>query len=310
MAAVRWLEGPEAEARTHSVRIAGTRTRFVEAGSGDTIVLLHGFADSLHTWRYIVPRLAQTHHVVAADLPGFGGSQAVGHRPLIDWYTVWTEELIARVAPRGRAILIGNSLGGAVALGTALRTPLRLSRLVLVGCAGLSDGVPLWWKLVTAQTPLQPLLGPAAAALPPGMLQRLVAEVFATLVLHRPGEVDPVCVRDFAAYYRRPADLRRLVDLGHDIVRELSSGQLLRDAHTLRIPTLLVWGRHDRLVPPSHGESLRRVVPAAQLYVMDDCGHCPQLERPVEFSSAVARFLRGRSAGNGARVVLADHLRD
>jgi pimeloyl-ACP methyl ester carboxylesterase len=309
MAAVHWLEGPGAEERTHNVRVAGTTTRVRECGQGDPVILLHGFADSVGTWRYTIPALARRHRVIAADLPGFGGSHPVAHRPLLDWYAHWAEELIAKVAPRGRATLVGNSLGGAVALDTALRTPLRVSRLVLVGCAGLSEGVPLWWRLVTARLPLlPPLVGPAAAALPRAVLERVVAEVYSTLVFHRPGEGDAQCVRDFAAHYRSAADVRRLFDLGHTVVRELSSGRLLREASTLSVPTLLVWGRHDRLVPTAHGEALRRLVPSSQLYVMDDCGHCPQLERPAEFSGAVERFLRGRAAGTGARIVSAEQL--
>jgi pimeloyl-ACP methyl ester carboxylesterase len=309
MAAVHRLAEGETQGRIHTVRVAGTRTRILEAGQGDPVILLHGFADSLATWRYTVPLLARRHQVIAADLPGFGRSHPSTHRPLLDWYAHWAEELIAAVAPRGRAALVGNSLGGAVALDTALRTPLRVSRLVLVGCAGLGDGVPLWWKLVTTQLPLlPPLLSPAAAALPRAVVARVVAEVYSTLVFHRPGQVDAQCLRDFAAHYRTPAELRRLFDLGHDIVRELSSGRLIREANRLRVPTLLVWGRHDRLVPAAHGTALQRVLPQSQLYLVDDCGHCPQLERPAEFGEALERFLRGRAAGTGARIVSAADL--
>jgi pimeloyl-ACP methyl ester carboxylesterase len=309
MAAVHRLTEGEAEARTHTVRIAGTRTRIIEAGQGEPVVLLHGFGDSVATWRYTIPALARRHHVIAADLPGFGRSHPSTQRPLLDWYAHWAEQLIATVAPRGRATLVGNSLGGAVALDTTLRTPLRVSRLVLVGCAGLGDGVPLWWRLVTAQLPvLPPLVGPAAAALPRNVLARVVAEVYSALVFHRPALVDPECPRDFAAHYRTAGDVRRLFALGHDIVRELSSGRLGRAAAQLRVPTLLVWGRHDRLVPTAHGVALQKVVPAAQLYVMDECGHCPQLERPAEFSGAVERFLRGRTAGAGARIATGNAL--
>lgn len=309
MAAVRWLDPDLADSRTHHIRVAGTRTRIVEAGRGDPVVLLHGFGDSLGTWRYTLPTLARTHHVVAADLPGFGRSHPASHRPLLDWYAHWAEELIAAVAPRGRAVLVGNSLGGAVALDTALRTPLRVSRLVLVSPAGLGRGVPLWWRLVTAQLPLlPPLAGPAAAALPRAVLARVVAEVYTALVFHRPAQVDAACMRDFAAYYRSADDIRRLFDLGHDVVRELSTGRLIAQATKLAVPTLMVWGRHDRLVPHAHGMALQRAVPAAQLYVMDDCGHCPQLERPAEFGAALQRFLRGRSAGAGARIVSAAEL--
>jgi len=291
------------------LRVAGTRTNVVEMGAGEPVILLHGFGDSVATWRYVIPALARTHHVVAADLPGFGRSQPATHRPLLDWYAHWAEELIAKVAPRGRATLIGNSLGGAVALDVALRTPLRVSRLVLVDCAGLGSGVPLWWRLATAQLlRLPPLAGPAARVLPEAVLQRVVAEVYSSLVFQHPASVDADCSRAYAAHHNTPARLQHLVDLGHDIVRELASGRLMQDAPTLHIPTLILWGRQDRLVPVSHGLALQRRVAGSQLYLFDDCGHCPQLERPAEFCAAVERFLCGARAATSARIVGADQL--
>lgn len=309
MAAVHWLEGGDAGERRHTLRVAGTRTNVLEMGAGDPVILLHGFGDSMGTWRYAMPALARNHHVIAADLPGFGRSQPSSHRPLLDWYAHWTEELIAKVAPRGRATLIGNSLGGAVALDTALRTPLRVSRLVLVDCAGLGTGVPLWWRLMTAQLGrIPPLAGPAARALPASLLERVVAQVYTTLVFHRPGEVDGACARDYAANYATPAHIRHLFDLGHAVVRELASGRLSAEAGALHVPTLIVWGRHDRLIPMRHGVDLQRRIPNSQLYMVEDSGHCPQLERPAEFSAAVERFLRGGRASTSARIVGADQL--
>lgn len=309
MAAVHWLEGGDAGERRHTLRVAGTRTNVLEMGAGEPVILLHGFGDSMSTWRYAMPALARTHHVIAADLPGFGRSQPSSHRPLLDWYAHWTEELIAKVAPRGRATLIGNSLGGAVALDTALRTPLRVSRLVLVDCAGLGTGVPLWWRLMTAQLGrVPPLAGPAARALPASWLQRVVAQVYTTLVFHRPGEVDAACARDYSANYTTAAHIRHLFDLGHTVVRELASGRLTVEADKLHVPTLIVWGRHDRLIPMQHGVELQRRIADSQLYLVDDSGHCPQLERPAEFSAAVERFLRGGRAATSARIVGADQL--
>ncbi|HXA27337.1 MAG TPA: alpha/beta fold hydrolase [Candidatus Angelobacter sp.] len=309
MAAVHWPEGSQADERRHALRIAGTRTNVVEMGAGEPLILLHGFGDSLATWRYTMPALARHHHVIAADLPGFGRSHPSTHRPLLDWYAHWTEELIARVAPRGRATLIGNSLGAAIALDTALRTPLRVSKLVLVDCAGLGTGVPLWWRLVTAQLfRLPPLSEPAARVLPQPVLERIVAEIYSTLVFHRPASIDPACARDFAAHHGSPAHVNRLHDLGHDVVRELASGRLMREAGTLHVPTLILWGRQDRLIPAAHGTALQRRIQNAQLYLFDDCGHCPQLERPAEFSATVERFLRAGRAATSARVVGAEQL--
>jgi pimeloyl-ACP methyl ester carboxylesterase len=311
MAAVHPSEGRDAGERRRFLRVAGTRTHVMEMGAGDPVILLHGFGDSMGTWRYAMPALARRHHVIAADLPGFGRSQPSTHRPLLDWYAHWTEELIAKLAPRGRATLVGNSLGAAVALDTALRTPLRVSRLVLVDCAGLGTGVPLWWRLVFAQLfRLPPLAGPAARALPTAVLERIVGEVYSTLVFHRASAVDARHARDFAANYSTAARVQHLFDLGHDFVGELASGRLLRDASTLRVPTLILWGKQDGLVPMQHGIDLHHRVPDSQLYLVDDCGHCPQLERPAEFSIALERFLRGGRAATGARIVSAEQLGD
>lgn len=309
MAAVHWLEAGDGGERRHVLRVAGTRTNVLEMGAGEPVILLHGFGDSMGTWRYAMPALARTHHVIAADLPGFGRSHPSTHRPLLDWYAHWCEELIAKVAPRGRAALIGNSLGGAVALDTALRTPLRVSKLVLVDCAGLGSGVPLWWRLVTAQLGrIPPLAGPAARALPSSLLERVVGQVYTTLVFHRPSEIDPACIRGYAGNYGTAARIRSLFDLGHAIVRELGTGRLIAEADKLHVPTLIVWGRHDRLIPSAHGTALQRRIAGSQLYVVDDAGHCPQLERPAEFSAAVERFLRGGRASTSARIVGADQL--
>jgi pimeloyl-ACP methyl ester carboxylesterase len=309
MAAVHWSEGRESQARRHVLRVAGTRTNVLEMGAGDPVILLHGFGDSVATWRYTMPALSRNHHVIAADLPGFGRSQPSTHRPLLDWYALWTEELIAKVAPRGRATLIGNSVGAAVALDTALRTPLRVSRLVLVDCAGLSTGVPLWWRIVFAQTSrLPPLAGPVARALPKAVLERIVGEVYSTLVFHRPTAIDADCAHDFGANYATAAHVQHLFDLGRVIVGELASGRLMNDAATLRVPTLILWGKQDGLIPVQHGIDLHHRVPDAQLYLVDDCGHCPQLERPAEFSTAVERFLQGRRAATSARIISAEQL--
>jgi pimeloyl-ACP methyl ester carboxylesterase len=281
MAAVHWSDGRDAGERHHVLRVAGTRTHVLEMGAGDPVILLHGYGDSLATWRYTMPALARHHRVVAVDLPGFGRSQPSTHRPLLDWYAHWTEELIAKVAPRGRASLVGNSVGAAIALDTAVRTPLRVSRLVLVDCAGLGSGVPLWWRLVFAQRfRLHPLAEPAARALPRAVLERIVAEVYSTLVFHRPNSVDATCARDFAANHATAARLQHLLDLGRDI----------------------------GLVPMHHGIDLHNIVPDSQLYLVDDCGHCPQLERPAEFSTAVERFLQGGRAATSARIVSAEQL--
>jgi len=120
--------------------------------------------------------------------------------------------------------------------------------------------------------------------------------------------MDAECARHFAGHYTTAARLQHLLDMGHIVVRELASGRLMADAGKLHVPTLILWGRQDRLVPVQHGFDLQRRLPHAQLYLFDDCGHCPQLERPAEFGATVDRFLRGARAATSARIVGADQL--
>jgi len=103
----------------------------------------------------------------------------------------------------------------------------------------------------------------------------------------------------FARHYRSGEAVQRISVQGSRLVRELADGRLLRESVRLRQPVLIVWGRHDRLVPLSDGERLLRAVPHARMEVIERCGHCPQLERPDRFLRIVEPFLRAR-AGRAA----------
>lgn len=277
------------------VRAGGCRVRVTQRGRGrQTVLLLHGFADNLATWDRVLPELARRRHVVAVDLPGFGESGPPARRPLLQNYVDVVDDVLDTVAAGERVAIVGNSMGGAVALAYALARPRRVDRLVLVGCAGLGDGVPLWWRVVTAE------LLPARAALaalrvtPPGLVQAVTAEVYARLVLHRRGSADRLSLHGFARHYRSLRDIERLAALGHDVVRELAGAGLVARAAGMQTPALLLWGRHDRLVPHAHGSALAAVMPRSRLAVIDDCGHCPQVERPDDFLAAAVPFLDGR----------------
>jgi pimeloyl-ACP methyl ester carboxylesterase len=184
-------------------------------------------------------------------------------------------------------------LGGAVALQLALDRPELVQRLVLVDCAGLGRGVPLWWRLITLN------VQPARAALtnlrvvPPRLVEGVAGIIYERLAFRHPGRVDQQIIRGFARHYQSLRDVDDMLDIGHDMVRELMSAGLLQRAAGLDVPTLVLWGRNDRLVPVSHGEALARVLLRGTLSVIEDCGHCPQVERPEMFLQAVAPFLAG-----------------
>jgi len=192
-------------------------------------------------------------------------------------------------------------MGGAVAVKYALAQQDRVARLVLVGCAGLTRGVPLWWRLVTAELlPLRVLAGRALAPIPGGFMQAAAGRIYAFLAFADPRGADPETVQGFARFYRRSSDVERIFRLGNLLVRELQDWCLLDHVASLHVPILLVWGRWDRLVPVGHAVSLQATVRGTRLQIIESSGHCPHAERPDEFSLAVARFLNRRTAARTA----------
>jgi len=273
--------------------LRGGPVRLVEGGTGPTVLFLHGFADSLNTWRLLMPRLAARHHVIALDLPGFGESAATARRPMLPSHVAAVSELVRRRAHGEPVTLVGNSMGGAVALHYAVTHPDAVDRLVLIGCAGLARGVPLWWRVLTTPAPLQMILSPAAGLAPPGLVELIVARVYSTLAFHDASRVDPDSVAGFSRFYRNRDDVVRLFALARDLVAELD-GRLLDLVGELRMPTLLLWGRQDRFVPVDHALALQRLLHRSRLHVIEDCGHCPQLELPDVVGAMLEEFLAAR----------------
>jgi pimeloyl-ACP methyl ester carboxylesterase len=143
--------------------------------------------------------------------------------------------------------------------------------------------------------PLSAALAATAGRVPGGLVERAAGRIYARLAFHN-GEACADEVRAaFGRHYRTAEDVRRITVQSARLVRCLSDGRLLRDAVRLNRPLLVVWGRNDRLVPLADGERLVRAVVDCRLHIVEQCGHCPQLEQPEAFLSAVEPFLRARS---------------
>jgi len=128
---------------------------------------------------------------------------------------------------------------------------------------------------------------------PPGLVELIVARVYSTLAFHDAGRVDPESVAGFSRFYRNRDDVVRLFALARDLVAELD-GRLLDLAGELRMPTLLLWGRQDRFIPVDHALALQRLLRRSRLHVIEDCGHCPQLELPDVVGTVLEEFLAAR----------------
>lgn len=273
-----WLARQGLAPRT--LEVDGLRIRYVRTGAGPPLVLLHGLASSIFTWKDVLPALAAHHDVLALDLPGFGGSDVPAPaRP-----ERYPDQVLAVLAREGvgPATLVGNSLGGAVAVAVAARRPEAVSGLVLLDAAGYNfapEERPLLLRLVGFGP-----LGGLAEALP---IRGALVEVGLRQVFHDGARVTRERVDEYRAPLLRPGAARHVQQLLAGAA-SLGFPGVIR---TVRVPTLVVWGREDRWIPVAHAERFARDIAGARVLVLEGCGHMPQEERPEETVRAVEGFV-------------------
>jgi pimeloyl-ACP methyl ester carboxylesterase len=266
-----------------AVTIDARRVHVVSLGSGAgaPVVFVHGLGGRWQNWLENIPRIATRRRVVALDLPGFGRSQMPTATISISHYAALIDRLCDLLELES-VVLVGSSMGGAIAAETALRFPARVQRLVLVSAAAISNRdfnpTPAAALLTAlAHTPLGTPDGVRA------MLGRRRARhlAFATLVRH-PTRISTDTLCELVGS-RGAAGLADAMDamVSHELRRELSA---------IAQPVLIVHGREDMLVPVADAVWLSHELPDAQLEVFADTGHLAMLERPVRFNDLLERF--------------------
>jgi pimeloyl-ACP methyl ester carboxylesterase len=270
----------------------GLRSRYVETragtvhaydawGSGDlpTIVVLHGIGSAATPYAAVLMRLRRhARRVVAIELPGHGFSADPRETLTPEFLLAAVGDAIGQLV-KERFVLVGHSLGGAIAIGQALERPGSLHALVLVSPAGARTSDEDLRTLVTAfQTH-----SPARAA-------RLLARLY-----HRPPWFVPLLGREFLGSLARPGVRDILASA------KLDDGPGPEQLAALTMPVFLVWGRSERLLPASHLEYFRRHLPAhAVIDEPEGFGHCPHLDDPVRLAEHLAGLLRQGSIGRAA----------
>jgi pimeloyl-ACP methyl ester carboxylesterase len=269
--------------------IHGYRRAYVCCGSGPALLLIHGIGDSSDTWRPVLDQLARHYTLVAPDLLGHGRSE----KPRADYsvaaYANGMRDLLS-VLEIDRATVIGHSLGGGVAAQFAYQFPERCERLVLVGSGGIGRSVSPLLRLaaIPGIEALMPLFG-----LPPvRSATRLAADVlqrFAT-ALGRDAEELLAVFDSLPDTASRTAILRTLrsgVDWRGQVITMLDRAYLAEG-----MPTLLVWGRHDAIIPLGHGRLAHAAMPDSELEIFDEAGHFPHHTDPDRFAKIVSEFVQ------------------
>ena len=284
LAATSGARGP-ARLEFRSVDTPTGRISYLAAGLGEPVLLIHGLGATKGSFLPTVAGLAGSHRAIALDLPGFGDSYkpfgAPYHAPFFARAVV---ELMDALGIR-HAHMIGNSMGGRVALEIGLRYPERVGRLVLLAPS-------LAWRRERRWTGFLRLVSPELGLVqvtPRWMVEAIVHR----LLPSAEGSWIRAGVDEFLRAYLTPRGRVAFYAAARQIYLEEPHGAkgFWTRLATLAPPALFVWGKHDTLVPLAFATHVQRTLPLARQVVLD-CGHVPQIERPRETDAAILAFLR------------------
>ena len=272
----------------HELRLHGHPVAYHAAGSGPVVVLIHGITSSADAWRQVIPALAERYTVVAPDLIGHGGSAKPRGDYSLGAYASGVRDLLAALG-HDRATVVGHSMGGGIAMQLAYQFPERVERLALVSSGGL--GKEVGWVLRAATLPGADLVLPLLTRRGP----RDALGIASTL-MGRAGMRTRADVRGTAlglASLSEPRARRAFLHTARSILD--SSGQRVSATDRLYLaegmPTLIVWGLRDPMIPAAHGITAHAAIPHSRLELFADAGHYPFDEDPERFAAVLSDFV-------------------
>jgi pimeloyl-ACP methyl ester carboxylesterase len=252
------------------IQVGDLDIHYLTGGEGDPLVLIHGGLGGTSGWVQNLEELSKTHTIYAPDLPGFGNSQPISDdfriTDFVDFIKNFTEKLSLK-----RFHVIGHSLGGGIALHFALKYPQRIARLVLVSSMFLGKEIALWARFSSLPIPMK-FFGEAG------------------ITIFR-------AIKWLLCYFRTPSDWvspfsRIQMSIGKNLLS--FQGQtvvLLTRLSELIMPTLIVWGTRDEVVPAKHAYATAELIPNCQVHIFKGSGHNVYRQRITEFSGLLHSFL-------------------
>ncbi len=271
----------------------GERIAYVDEGSGEVLLLLHGMAGSSQTWRSVIKPLSRHFRVIAPDLPGHGESNKPRSDYSLGAFAVLLRDLLDELGVTS-ATIVGHSLGGGVAMQFLYQHPDYAQRLILIGSGGLGPDVGLTLRLLSAPGAelIMPIIAPR---------QVLAAGERVWSWLRRAGIEAPrgeEIWRSYSTFSDAPTrqaflrTLRSVVDYRGQAVSALN-----RLNTKTELPIMAIWGDRDAIIPVKHAYAAQDARPDIRLEVLAGVGHFPQVERPTEVVELIEDFIATDIAG-------------
>jgi pimeloyl-ACP methyl ester carboxylesterase len=275
------------------VKIMGADVHYVDEGQGDTIVMIHGFASSLHTWNRVADELKQRYRVIRLDLPPFGVTGPLrsssgeietmnlpAYRRFIDTFL--------QALDISRAIFIGNSLGGLISWDYAIRHRDAVDKLVLIDSAGFPMKLPIYIGLFNSA--LVRMSSPWW--LPEAIIKSAVRNVYGD-----PRKIDPLTLRRYVEFFHGEGTRAAIGKMVPTLdFNEVDTNVLT----TLEVPTLVLWGAKDRWIPTAHAGEFASRIPGAKSVMYAGLGHVPMEEAPERVMTDLRAFLSASAVRAGA----------
>jgi pimeloyl-ACP methyl ester carboxylesterase len=272
------------------VLVDGTPVNYIEMGEGPPLLLIHGLAGSWQNWLETIPYFARTRRVLAPDLPGFGDSPLPPEKISMPGYGRLIDHFCASVEVE-RCSVIGNSMGGFIAAELAIAHPQRVDRLVLVSAAGITAEHQRNERALAVMRRFEAALAWASTHPKPNFLLRPRGRQALRLVFAHPEKLPGPLLFEQAKGSGKPGFI--------DALDALSDYPLRERLERVSVPTLIIWGERDRLVPLRDADVFEELIPDARKLVYADTGHVSMLERPARFNRDVGAFLEGSDPVEG-----------
>ncbi len=278
------------------LELHGDHVAYQDVGTGEAVLLIHGMAGSSETWRAVLPPLSRKHRVVAPDLLGHGQSAKPRSDYSLGAFAVWLRDLLDKLGISS-ATIVGQSLGGGVAMQFVYQHPDYCQRLILISSGGL--GPDVGWTLRLLSAPGAELILPVIAPQPVLTAGNKLRSWFSAAGIQSPRGAEVwsaySSLSDSETRQAFLRTLRSVVDYRGQAVSALNRLPLTSD-----LPTMTIWGDQDKIIPVDHAYAAQAARPESRLEVLAGVGHFPHVERPSEVVDLIDDFINTTSQSTDA----------